>query len=146
MAIDTLTEARDELLRHITTAWNAQASPPPLLYDDNSKDLPDNGPFARITVQFNQFDQRTLGGKPALGGGGRRFGRTGTVTVQIFTLFDDGLTNSDLLVDLVIDAFEGEATTIECIWFRNVSVTTIGQTGVWHQTNVLAEFDFDRIK
>lgn len=146
MPIATIEAARDEILTHFTDAWNAQGSPPRLLYDDKQRDLPDDAPYARITVQHNVFEQRTLGGKPSLGGGGRRFRRSGIVTVQIFTIHDDGLTTSDPLVDLVVDAFEGEDTGSDAIEFINVRANEVGHDGVWHQTNVLAEFRYDRVK
>lgn len=146
MPIDTIQEARDEILGHFQVAWDAQASPPLLLYDDKKRDLPPDAPYARITVQHNVFAQRTLGGIPSLGGGGRRFTRSGIVTVQIFTPFGDGLTTADPLIDLVLDAFEGEDTGSDRIEFRNVRANEVGQDGLWHQTNVLAEFEYDRVK
>lgn len=146
MPISTIEEARDEILTHFTTAWNAQASPPILLYDDRERDLPDNAPYARIMVEHNLSTQVTVGGKKALGGGGQRFRRTGLVTVQIFTPFGDGLTDSDPLVDLVLDIFEGEETSSDRVEFRNVRPNEVGQNGAWHQTNVLAEFVYDRVK
>lgn len=146
MPISTIQEARDEILGFFTTAWNAQASPPPLFYTDKHEDLPDNGPYARITVQHTNFAQATLGGKPALGGGGRRFRRTGLITVQIFSVSGSGLTNSDPLVDLTVDTFEGEDTGSDRIEFRNVRANEIGQDGPWFQTNVLVDFEYDRVK
>lgn len=146
MPISTIEEARDEILTHFRTAWNLQASPPLVLYDDKHVDLPDDAPYARVTVQHSLSGQRTLGGKPSLGGGGRRFGRIGIVTVQIFTLFGDGLTTSDPLVDLTLDIFEGESTGSDRIEFRDVHPTEIGQDGPHHQTNVLANFEYDRVK
>ena len=146
MPIATIQEARDEILLHFTTAWNAQASPPTLLYDDKTQDLPDDAPYARITVQHNVFNQATVGGKTATGGGGQRFRRNGIVTVQIFTPFGDGLTTADPLVDLAVDAFEGENTGSDRVEFRNTRANEIGHDGVWHQVNVLAEFEYDRVK
>lgn len=147
MPIDTIEAARDEMLLHFTTAWDAQTPPiPRLLYDDKPRDLPADAAHARITIQHNDFGQRTLGGKPSQGGGGRRFGRNGIITVQIFTPFGDGLTAADPLVDLVINTFEGESTGSDRIEFRNTRANEVGHDGVWHQTNVLVEFDYDRVK
>ncbi len=147
MPINTTTEARDEILAHFTTAWDAGTPPIPLLlYSDKHTDLPDNAPYARITVLHNIFEQATVGGKLSTGGGGMRFRRFGIVTVQIFTVSGDGLTDSDPLVDLALDAFEGESTGSDRVEFRNARVNEIGQDGPWHQTNVTAEFNYDRIK
>ncbi len=144
MPIATIAEARDEILAHFTTAWDAGTPPVPrLLYDDKARDLPPNAPYARIIVKHNLFAQATVGGK---GTGGQRFRRFGIVTVQIFTLSGDGLTNADVLVDLALDAFEGESTGSDRIEFRNARANEIGEDGPWFQTNVIAEFDYDRIK
>lgn len=146
MPIATTTEARDEILSYFTTAWNAGPLPPILLYDDKVRDLPTDAAYARVTVQHNVFNQATIGGKVSSGGGGQRFRRSGVVTVQIFTPFGDGLTTADPLVDLALDAFEGENTGSDRIEFRNVRENEVGHDGVWHQTNVLAEFEYDRVK
>lgn len=147
MPVATLTEGRDLILAHFKTAWDAQPPPIPLvLYDDRELDLPPDDHYARVTVQHNAFRQRTLGGKPLLGGGGRRFERAGIITIQLFTLNDDGLTTSDALVDLLLDAFEGEDTSSDAVEFINVRANEVGHDGAWHQTNVLAEFRYDRVK
>jgi hypothetical protein len=147
MPISTLAEARDEILLHFTTKWNAGTPPIPLLlYDDRHRDLPDDAPYARITVKHNVFSQATVGATVAKGGDGVRFRRFGIVTVQIFQPSGGGLTSSDVLVDLALDAFEGEKTGLDRIEFRNARVNEIGQDGPWFQTNVIAEFVYDRAK
>jgi hypothetical protein len=146
MPIATIEEGRNEILLHFTTAWNAGPTPPLLLYDDKPRDLPQDAAFARVMVQHNVFSQRTLGGKVALGGGGSRFGRNGLVTVQIFTPMGDGLTSADPLVDLALDAFEGESTGSDRVEFRNARSIEAGNDGIWYQTNVVADFEYDRVK
>ena len=144
MPIATIEEARDEILTYFTAAWAPTGVT--LLYDDLPHDLPEDASWARITVQHNTFTQVTLGGKVALGGGGSRFRRNGLVTVQIFTPSGDGLTTADPLVDLAVDAFEGEDTGSDRIEFRNARANEVGNDGAWHQTNVTAEFEYDRVK
>jgi hypothetical protein len=146
MPIATIQEARDEILLHFTNAWNVQTSPPLLVYDDQPRDLPNDASWARIMVEHTFFSQATLGGKVSLGGGGSRFRRAGLVTVQIFTPVGDGLTTADPLVDLAIDAFEGESTGSDRIEFRNARANEVGSDGAWTQVNVLAEFEYDRVK
>jgi hypothetical protein len=47
MALLTIAEARDEILLHFTTKWNAGTPPIPLLlYDDRHRDLPTDAPYA----------------------------------------------------------------------------------------------------
>lgn len=147
MPIATIAAARDEIQLHFTTAWNAGTPPVPLLlYDDKHTDLPNDAPYARITIKHNLFSHVTIGASLAKGGNGARFRRFGIVTIQIFTLSGDGLTNSDVLVDLALDAFEGEDTGSDRIEFRNARINEIGQDGPWFQTNVIAEFEYDRVK
>lgn len=144
MPISSIVTARDEILLHFTTKWNAGTPPIPLLlYDDKHTDLPDDAPYARVTVQHTITPQVTVGGK---GTGGQRFRRFGLVTVQIFTPSGDGLTNSDVLVDLAVDAFEGENTGSDRVEFRNVRANEVDQDGPWNQNNVIAEFTYDRVK
>ena len=146
MPIDTIAEARDEILSYFTNAWNTLGTPPLLLYDDKRKDLPEDAPYARIKVEHVSFGQRTLGGKVSAGGGGSRFNRTGLVTVQIFALSGDGLTSEDTLVDFALDTLEGEETGSDRVEFRDVRANEVGDDGPWHQTNVVAEFRYDRVK
>lgn len=142
MPISTLVEARDKVMLHFTTAWNAQTPPIPLLiYDDRHRDLPDNAPYARITMRHNVMDQRTLGNI-----GNRRFRRFGIITVQIFTLSNQGLATADVFAKVALDAFEGSNTAPDEIHFRNARINEVGEDGPWFQTNVLVDFDYDEIK
>lgn len=147
MPIATIEAARDEILLHFTDAWDAGTPPiPRLLYDDKHRDMPDDAPYARITIKHNISPQVTIGATVAKGGDGVRFRRFGIVTVQVFTVSGDGLTSADVLVDLALDAFEGEKTGLDRIEFRNARINEIGQDGPWFQTNVIAEFVYDRVK
>ena len=147
MPIATIAAARDEILLHFTTKWNAGTPPIPLLlYDDKHRDLPNDAPYARITIKHNESPQVTIGATVAKGGDGVRFRRLGIVTVQVFEVSGDGLTAADVLVDLALDAFEGEKTGLDRIEFRNARANEIGQDGPWFQTNVVVEFTYDRIK
>jgi len=147
MPINTRAEARDELLLHFTTKWNAGTPPIPLLlYDDKHRDLPTDAPYARITIKHNISPQVTIGASVAQGGNGVRFRRFGLVTVQVFEISGDGLTGADVLVDLALDAFEGEKTGLDRIEFRNANAEEIGEDGPWYHTNVTAEFVYDRVK
>ncbi len=147
MPIATRAEARDEILLHFTTAWNLVTPPIPLLlYDDKPRDLPDNAPYARITIKHNVSPQVTIGASVSQGGNGVRFRRFGLVTVQVFEISGNGLTGSDVLVDLALDAFEGEKTGLDRIEFRNANAEEIGEDGPWFHTNVTTEFVYDRVK
>lgn len=143
MPIPDIATARDEVMKHFTDAWNAQTPPVPLLlYDDKERDVPENADYARIVMRHNDRDRRTLGNDV----GNRRFRSFGIITVQVFAVSADGLTRSDELVNLAVNAFEGDKTGEDRVFFRNVSHQEIGQDGPWFQVNVLAEFDYDFIK
>lgn len=146
MPIATIAAARDAILLHFTTAWNAQTPPIPLLlYTDKQQDLPPNDPYARITVQHNIFEQATLGGKVTQGAPGTRFRRFGIVTVQVFTVSGSGQVASDAFVDVALAAFEGQSTGSDKIEFRNARINEIGQDGPWFQVNIIAEFTYDKV-
>ena len=142
MPITTIREAREEILDHFIAAWEAQVSPPDLLFDDKERDVPDNDDFARITVQHNIRDRQTLGDET----GNRRFRSFGIITVQIFTVSGDGLLTQDGYVDLAVKAFEGQKTGEDRVTFRNVSHQEISQDGPWQQTKGLVECDYDFIR
>ena len=73
MPIDTITEARNEILGHINTAWNTITPPiPKLFFPDKKEDLPDNAPYGRVTLVHTDPLQVTSGGDTATGGGSDR--------------------------------------------------------------------------
>lgn len=148
MPISSLADARDEIVLHFKTAWDAQTPPVPLLlYQDKHTDLPNDAPYARITVQHNVFLQSTVGGKTgSFGGAGQRFRRFGIVTIQIFSISGDGLTKNDIFAKVALDAFEGQSTGLDRIEFRNAKSNEIGEDGPWFQTNVTADFVYDEVK
>jgi hypothetical protein len=142
MPVATLVAARNLVMSHFKTLWDAQTPPVPLLiYDDRHQDLPANAPFARIAMRHGPMDQRTFGNT-----GNRRFRRFGIITVQIFALANQGLATADLYAKVALDAFEGQNTAPDEIHFRNTRVNEIGQDGPWFQINVISEFDYDELK
>ncbi len=92
-------------------------------------------------MRHNVMDQRTLGNT-----GNRRFRRFGVITVQIFTLSNQGLATADVFAKIALDAFEGQSTAPTEIHFRNAMINEVGEDGPWFQTNVLVDFDYDEIK
>lgn len=133
-------QARDEILATFQEAWASTGVP--VLYADRAQDVPDDGAWARISVQHQDGNQATLSGAV----GQRRFRHTGTVFVQVFTPFDDGMVQNDELVMIAKDAFEGTVTSPGGVIFRRVRINEVGQDGQWFQTNVLASFEYDQIR
>lgn len=136
----TYAQARNEILAQFIGAWNVTGYP--CHYPDRPFTPPtDATPWARITVRHSGGGQGSLAG--ALGK--VKWGRTGRVTVQIFTAPGTGLSTADDLAKLVANAFEGVATP-RGVWFRNVHPVEVGPDGGWYQVNVLADFEYDEVK
>ena len=129
-------QARDEILTLFRTAWLADptAAVIPLFYWDVRHNSPKSDPFARVTVRH------TIGNNDGITN--RRFTREGIITVQIFTMFGEGLSSSDVLSKVAADAFQGKSTP-GGVWFRNVRLNEVGQDGEFFQVNVLADFTYD---
>lgn len=132
----TYAAARDEILTLFRTAWlaNGSSAAVPLFYDDVAKDAPSAVSWARVTVRHNTGGNDGIGNRLRI--------RTGTVTIQIFTTFGEGLASVDVLGKVAVDAFHGKATSGGA-WFRNVRLNEVGQDGKWFQTNVLADFEYN---
>jgi hypothetical protein len=141
----TRTEARDEILAQFKTVWDAGPESTGVLvrYPDAPNDPPSTQvSWARVTVQHNP-----TGGQATLSGaqGKRRYRRFGLVTVQIFTIFGQGLVLADRLSETAQVAFEGVSTPGGVI-FRSVNAVEIGRSKEWFQTNVVAQFEYDEVK
>lgn len=126
----TITEARDEILSLFATAWGSET---PIYYWDVAHNAPTSGSWVRVIVRHN------LGSNDAITN--RLFTRLGIVTVQLFTVFGQGLTENDRLTKIALDTFQGKATP-GGVWFRNVRPNEIGPDGHWFQTNILADFEY----
>lgn len=145
-----ITTARDDIHELLIDAWEADQDSRyvRLMYWDLPKDTPrDEGDeenpeaWARISVLHTNGFQASLAGDS----GRRRWRRTGTVFVDIFTPTGDGLSLADKLTMVAMRAFEGNSTS-SGIWFRNVRPEEIGPDGVWFQTQVRADFEYDEVR
>ena len=143
MPVATIAEARDEILTHFTTAWDAQTPPvPTLLYAHLRQAPPDSGNWARVSVRHAAGEQRTIGAP-----GGRRFEHAGIVNVEIYVEAGvDGFTTGDALVEVARNAFEGQSTAPDAVEFRNVRVSEQGADGRWDRVDVTADFEYDIVK
>lgn len=150
MAITSNEEARDAILDKFKAAWDANAAThadgvvPPVEWPNILPPDPPlsagNAPWARVVIKHNAGEQRSFG-EPL----SRRFARIGVVVVQVFVPAGErGLLTGDRLGKVALDAFEGEESGD--VWFKNVVQREIGVDGAWHQTNVIAEFEYDVVK
>jgi len=135
----SLAEARDEIHALFETSWSGTGVP--LHYWDVSVDTPSESNAAWATVRALW----TLGRQRGHSIGPKRYEREGIVTVQIFTPFGSGLSQSDSLAKIAYDSFEG-VDTPNGVWFRNVRVNTVGHSGEWFQVNVIADFIYEEVK
>lgn len=144
-------DARDDILGTLKTAWDADPSSQDLdiLWSDAPDNVTDheeylNNPrvgWARATVVHTPIGGlRTIGTSP-----NRKFERTGTIFVQLFTPTGKGLNLADQLVRVVLGAFEG-VRTANGVWFRDSGFNEVGQNGNHHQTNVTVSFVYDENK
>lgn len=145
-----MTATRQEALAGIVgvffTAWSAVANSARAKFESVGNELtppPGDDPWAAIVVRHATGNQRTLTGAF----GTQRYGREGVVTVSIFQrqgtgTFRDSGTD---IVSSIRDAFEG-TTTAQGVIFTNVRINEVGPSGLFYQTNVLADFDYDQIR
>ncbi len=150
MSSATLTAARDEVIGLVYEAWKADplTQDLTLVFQDAANDIPqtsdgDNNPSAWGRVAM----LHTGGGQASLANhqGKRRYNRRGFVQVSIYTPRDTGLSMSDGIAMIVLNALEG-VDTPSGVWFRHVRISEVGVDGAWYQLNVLADFNYDEVK
>lgn len=144
MTIADTGAGRDAIAAMFKAAWEADTVSDDIevRYDDRAVELPDSDvAWVRLNIQHSLGQQTTLGGE-----NGRRFTRSGVVTVQVFTPVGEGLVLNDALSKIAHEIFEGGSTAQGSLLFRNVTTREIGVDGAWFQTNVVAEFEYDVVR
>lgn len=143
MPVESTSEARDAIYRHVVAAWLAQEPPiPELRYEDVPAETPaDNVSWARLIVRHTTEPQVALGSP-----GQRRFRAFGTVIVEIRAPVNDGLKTVDRVGDVALRALQGARTGLDHVTFMNVRKNEIGPEGPWYRMNVLADFDYDTVR
>lgn len=147
----TNTQARNEIMAMFRTAWLAGAfNTCKVFYPNTSTDPLDSTPltgqtnpngWVRAMCHNVASRQSTLSGAQ----GEQRFTRTGIFVAELYAPRGTGLSSSDAMAKIVLDAFEGKRSP-SGIWFRDVRQTEIGPDGEWYQVNVVAEFTYDQVK
>ena len=144
MVIANVTAARDEIFTRFRTQWLADTpaitgTAPEIRWQgvEEALEPPSDAPWVRVTVLHATGEQSSMGET-----GNRSFDHSGIVTVQVFVPFEDqGFDTMDALVQVAIDAFEGQ-TTVNRVWFRNVRINEIGPDRAWINTNVISDFEY----
>lgn len=140
----TLSQARDDMLSTLRTAWQADVSSKDLPVDwpDVPFTPPESGAWARVALRYTGGGQATLANHEGV----RRYENLGTVIVQVFTPAGEGQVLSDYLANVIKDAYRGVRTTNGVV-FRNVrGPFEVGTEGSWYQVNVMADFEYDEVR
>jgi len=134
-------EATDIINNMVTEAWDTSN---PLEYQDlRLANIPSaEQAWGRVSIQHDIFGQAGFGDGTA----GKLYGREGTLTVQIFTPINDGMTTSQQIAVALINAFEGKKDSTGTIWFRKTYIREIGNSGGHFQTNFLTTFVYSHTK
>ena len=143
----TMAQAKDEIAGAFRDQWISDplSSELPVLYLDVGDKPPTSGDWARLTIRHSLGGQATLAGDA----GTRHYRHTGFVTVQVFVERHDRAgaeTTLDALVSIAKHAFQGKTTAPGRVAFHRVRVNEVGVSGVWLQTNVLADFEYDEVR
>ena len=143
--------ARTDIYSAVKTAWDAGAATTgkTLLWDNVTGYIPqgedgstgDPELWGAVRVISNTSEIRSLRGD----GGIRRFRRTGFAAIEVFSPAGDGLSSTDDVVKVLLDALEGKATTNNVV-FRSGSVREEGLSGPWFLTVVTVDFEYDEVK
>lgn len=147
----TAAQAIDEMMGVLNTAWLADADTldlallwedvaikPPVTADANAQAAPWGKGFIR----------HAAGGMASLTSetGKRRYRRTGTIVIQIFSPAGEGRTRNRVIAPVARDAYEAAQSTTLGIEYRNARIEDLGEDGTWYQSNVLVDFEYDEVK
>lgn len=135
----TLTEAQDEMLTMFKNGWDGTELS--AFYDEVSADRA-NDLSAFVKVYWNVEESKQVG----FGGvGNRMFRRNGTLRFELHTLAEKGLSESNSLVTVILNSFEGKHSP-GGVWFSSTNVADMGRNGTFHVVDIAVFFSFDEIK
>ncbi len=152
MAITNLLQGNDAIITQFTDYWNANAAAatdvgtvPVIIYEDRETSIPANGTaWVELVIRNNAGQQASLSGDVQ---GSRAFRDFGIVTAQVRAPELTGRTVADQLAQVARDAFEGQTAGDRGeIWFRDVRINEFGEENNWFRIDVLADFEYDRVK
>lgn len=136
-------QAVDAIYGRLKEEWalHQESAPVPIVWDDMpAPEQAKATPWVRAKASHASGGQLTFGEA-----GSRRFGREGTVMVQVFAPATGfGVTTAGRLAKIALDAFEGKSAGE--VWFRNARLRDLPAEGPWARVNVLADFAYDEVK
>ena len=137
--------AKDAILKVFADAWaTITPTPPKVIYEPVKTDTPDGDEECVMVIV-----RHTDGFQPTIGSAnGRRFRATGVVWTMVFTPLElnDGGTLALQRAKVIQDAYEAPPAGGDTVEYRNVRLVEIGPQGAWYRVNVLADFNYDRVK
>jgi hypothetical protein len=134
----TLVDAAEAIYQQFVPSWGATTE---LVLDNEKFDPPDETEWVRLSIRHTASTQETLGPP-----GERKFLRTGSAFVQVFTPVGTGTKLTRQLAEQARNTFEGLQLTGTDIRFLDVIVREIGPDGTWYQTTVEAVFEYNEKK
>lgn len=142
------TEAVDDILGMLRTAWlaNVATAPIPILWGNVAADPPgdsdvngDPTPYLAVECLHETEQMVSLRGRT-----GSRFEVEGTLMAAIHTGEGDGALAGLPLISVLQDAFRGKRSPLG-VTFHEVQKTDVGQQGVWYIQMMTATFRYDLI-
>jgi hypothetical protein len=136
----TYEEAYDEMAEMIKAAWDVTGYQ---AFYETVRDEQDTStePFIYYSCKIAGAFQAAMGAAT----GQRMFRRTGQIIIQLFCRSGKGLSESLQLAKVIADAYEGKSSP-GGVWFKNVVPKDQGRDGMFQQTNVVIDFEYDEIK
>lgn len=131
-------EARAESASLFKLAWEAQATVPKIVYEDE----PRGESVAALDEWVGFTWSEGFGDIASLGNKHFRIG--GIVVIEIYSASNRGTRRMDELKDLALGTFQtapsGEVT------YRRPTPLNVDDEGKWHRKNVTVEFEYEQIR
>jgi len=134
----TLQEARDAMLGVFKTYWDTTGFT--ALYPDVPGAVPTTDVvWARATIKHALRRQSSLTG----GLGQIKYENQGILIIQVFAPIGEGSKRAYQYGMNVVHAYEDARLDV---WFRNVHLNEVGNSGAFEQVNVVADFNYDEVR
>ena len=136
----TYEEAYDEMTAMMKASWDATGYQ---IFYETVRDEQDTStdPFVYYSSKLGSAFQAAMGAAA----GQRMFRRRGMIIIQLFCRSGKGLSESLQLAKVIADTYEGKSSP-GGVWFKNVTPKDMGRDGIFQQTNIVVEFEYDEIK
>jgi hypothetical protein len=132
----TVSEVRNAIMSRYLNQYTGQFT---IALDNQIADAPDDEEWVRLTVNFTDGFQDSLGKE-----GNRRYLKRGMIFIQVFFPMNKGTNNSDTLAEDSANLFDG--VRINDLWMYNGRVRTIGSDGEFYQQNAVVDFEYENVR